>query len=411
MIVCSRCGKENQEHYKFCLGCGAELPRAAKPAAGRAAPAAEAAAPSVAPAADAARFDRNMQFAATQQGDVALASGAAARAATPAAPTGSTRAAMPAVGGGQPATAAGLAGPPIAAPLPNPGPVSPVSRAPQAGPPVHRCPACSNPVPADFKFCGTCGHRIGPGGAAATAGPSPSPAAPAAAAPAPVAAQPAAPQPAAAASSAQRGKLVLINPDGTEGTSFPLSDGNNPVGRNSGRVFSGDAYLSPVHATFILKGDACTVRDEQSLNGVYVKLARDRPARLAHNDVFRIGQEIMRYEAIPDAEQVDGVEVMGSLNPGFLGRVCLVIGRESIGHAHTIAPDGIYLGRERGDVIFPEDGYVSGLHCRIHRDGNAVALTDIGSSNGTFLRVRGERKLVSGELVLMGQQLFRLQFA
>ena len=27
MIVCPRCSKENQDHYKFCLGCGAELPR------------------------------------------------------------------------------------------------------------------------------------------------------------------------------------------------------------------------------------------------------------------------------------------------------------------------------------------------------------------------------------------------
>ncbi|MGB5810625.1 MAG: zinc-ribbon domain-containing protein, partial [Polyangiales bacterium] len=27
MIVCSRCAKDNQDHYKFCLGCGAELPR------------------------------------------------------------------------------------------------------------------------------------------------------------------------------------------------------------------------------------------------------------------------------------------------------------------------------------------------------------------------------------------------
>ena len=29
MIVCNRCGKENQDHYKFCLGCGAELTAAA----------------------------------------------------------------------------------------------------------------------------------------------------------------------------------------------------------------------------------------------------------------------------------------------------------------------------------------------------------------------------------------------
>ena len=27
VIVCPRCSKENQDHYKFCLGCGGELPR------------------------------------------------------------------------------------------------------------------------------------------------------------------------------------------------------------------------------------------------------------------------------------------------------------------------------------------------------------------------------------------------
>src|SRR5438270_9176306 len=32
MTVCNRCGKENQDHYKFCLGCGAEL--IAKPQGG-----------------------------------------------------------------------------------------------------------------------------------------------------------------------------------------------------------------------------------------------------------------------------------------------------------------------------------------------------------------------------------------
>ena len=31
MITCPKCFKENQDHYKFCLGCGAELPRDASP--------------------------------------------------------------------------------------------------------------------------------------------------------------------------------------------------------------------------------------------------------------------------------------------------------------------------------------------------------------------------------------------
>ena len=31
MIICPKCGKENQDHYKFCLGCGNELPREGGP--------------------------------------------------------------------------------------------------------------------------------------------------------------------------------------------------------------------------------------------------------------------------------------------------------------------------------------------------------------------------------------------
>jgi pSer/pThr/pTyr-binding forkhead associated (FHA) protein len=360
VIVCPRCSKENQDHYKFCLGCGAELPREAakKDFVARAATTDPPPAPAARPTES--KYDRNLQFAATQQGDVSLAASASFGTAG--------------------AAAAAVAAPPPVAPPP------PAQQAaPAAGPGVFSCPACGNPVPADFKFCGTCGHRMAPGGQAV--GPT---------------------QPAPAVES--RGKLVLINPDGSEGSSFPLSEGSTLVGRNAGRLFAGDAYMSPVHATFVLNAGGCTVRDEQSLNGVYIKIGRDRPVRLGHGDIFRIGQEIIRFETMPAPQAVNGVDPMGSPNPGFLGRICLVVGRESIGNAHTIAPDGMHIGRERGDVIFPEDGYVSGLHCRIHHDGSGVVLTDVGSSNGTFVRIRGERRIGNGELLLMGQQLFRINY-
>ena len=203
---------------------------------------------------------------------------------------------------------------------------------------------------------------------------------------------------------------MLINPDGTEGESFALADGATTVGREAGGLFAADSYLSPVHATFTFEGSQCTVKDENSLNGVYVKIPRDTPIPMDDGSIFRIGQEIIRFEQIASNDKADGVESMGSPDPGFLGRICLVIGRSSIGNAFPIPPDGMHLGRERGDVTFPEDGYVSGLHCRLHHDGSKIVLTDVGSSNGTFVRVHAERAVQNGELLLMGQQLFRLQF-
>jgi pSer/pThr/pTyr-binding forkhead associated (FHA) protein len=373
VIVCPRCSKENQDHYKFCLGCGAELPRdAAKK---------EFVAP-VTTTDPPPRADRNLQFAATQQGDATALQAAASQLFSNPPP--------------QPAPVAKLAPAPAA---PAPAAAAP-ARAPAAvAPPSasHNCPACGNPVPPDFKFCGTCGHRLTPG-VASSAG----------AVAAPVAA--AAPAPAPSASGGKRGKLVLINPDGSEGATYNIDGSPSMVGRSKGAPFAMDAYLSPNHATFSFGPEGCTVRDEASLNGVYVKVARDTPVRLQSGDVFRIGQEIIRFEAQPTSEHVDGVEPMGSPDPGYIGRICLVTGRQSIGNAHPIPPDGLHIGRERGDVIFPEDGYVSGLHCRLHHDGSSVVLTDVGSSNGTFVRVRGERVVQSGELLLLGQQLFRLQF-
>lgn len=343
------------------------------------------------PVVPSAPLEKSLQFAATQQGSL---SNPPPRPQTGGAPAGGP-APAPAggfLGGMSPHASAASSAAAAAPAYANASPVAPVASAPAIAAPrpqgsaPNNCPSCDNPVPIDFKFCGTCGHRMtGAGAAAASAAP------------------------AAASSRAQRGSLVVINPDGSEGDTFPLSDGETGIGRNAGAVFSADAYLSPLHATFSISGSSCSVRDESSLNGVYVKLKRDAPVKLQDGDIFRIGQEILRFESIPLPQLVQGVEPMGSPNPGYVGRLTLVIGRESTGNGYPIPPDGMHLGRERGDVIFPDDGYVSGLHCRVHYDGNGCVLTDVGSSNGTFVRVRGSRGVINGDLLLMGQQLFRVQ--
>jgi pSer/pThr/pTyr-binding forkhead associated (FHA) protein len=152
------------------------------------------------------------------------------------------------------------------------------------------------------------------------------------------------------------------------------------------------------------------VRDEGSLNGVYLKLKPQVPWPLNFGDVFRIGQEIIKLEALDNQPAPrDGVERLGSPRDGFVGRLALVIGRDTTGNAFPIPLAGVHCGRERGDILFSEDGYVSGLHCRIApNEAGQLALTDVGSSNGTFIRLRADQKLTTGDILLMGQQLFRV---
>ncbi|MGD8316388.1 MAG: FHA domain-containing protein [Myxococcales bacterium] len=365
MIVCSRCSKENQDHYKFCLGCGAELPRyGSKP----------------------------RSFAAPEPQE-----GSSPRARTTSAPPGmgaqdEALAAAPGVRlDPEPARATHAEPQPAEDPLPPE--LAPL------GDDTSPCVHCGAQVPVTFRFCHVCGHDLQSEGQAQLAS-SDSPAE-----------RVSAPAVAESERDAKRARLVLIQPDGSEGEAFPLSGGKTLIGRGTGGIFANDAYLSPEHAEFRFEDDQLVVRDMESLNGIYIRIEPDVPIELFDGTIFRIGQEVLTFEApaAPDPEP-DGTQHMGSPHQGFLGRVSLVIGRKTTGNSFPVPPQGIHLGRERGDVLFPEDGYVSGLHCRIHSEVGHVFLTDVGSSNGTFVRVSNESYVPNGTFVLMGQQLFRADY-
>jgi hypothetical protein len=268
-----------------------------------------------------------------------------------------------------------------------------------AGPGVQsprKCSQCGADVPPNFRFCGVCGFNI-----AESSSPNAAPPAHAAGGPhaAPAAQERSAPQPQAV--------LTLIRPDGSEGGKHALHPGENKLGRNHGPIFENDGYLSPEHATLLINGKQVVIRDLDSLNGVFIRMTEEE--EIQAGQVIRIGQELLRFDLIePPAPLEDGTEVMGSPNPGYWGKVTVIIGNGVDGSAYPLLGDSVALGRERGDINFPDDGYVSGLHARMScRDGR-VYLADMGSSNGTFLRVRGERRLANDSYVLLGQQLFKL---
>jgi pSer/pThr/pTyr-binding forkhead associated (FHA) protein len=251
------------------------------------------------------------------------------------------------------------------------------------------CPSCDIPVPKDFLFCGNCGHRML--GAAAPTSATRSDVV------------------SVAPTAAARGQLILIRPDGTEGGSIPLHEGETIIGRTEGALFESDVYLSPKHASLTLGEDYLIVTDLGSLNGVFVRMLDEE--EIESTETFRMGQELLRFDTIdPPAPLADGTELMGSPNPGFWGRLSVVVGRDVLGSAFPLFGDAVVLGRERGDILFPEDGYVSGTHARISHRAGRFFLADLGSSNGTFIRVRADRAVKSGAFVLMGQQLFRVTY-
>lgn len=78
--------------------------------------------------------------------------------------------------------------------------------------------------------------------------------------------------------------------------------------------------------------------------------------------------------------------------------------------------DALVIGREGHDVNFPDDPFISGRHAQVNvlsapqaPGAEAFELLDLGSKNGTFLRVPGEAALNHGDYVFIGQQLLRVE--
>jgi len=70
-------------------------------------------------------------------------------------------------------------------------------------------------------------------------------------------------------------------------------------------------------------------------------------------------------------------------------------------------PGRTYLGRDEGDLLCPDDAAMSPLHARfLLTDDARLLVRDLGSTNGVFLRCRGEAPLLDGDRFLVGSQLF-----
>ncbi|MBK7824039.1 FHA domain-containing protein [Nannocystis sp.] len=381
MIICSNCSKENQDHYKFCLGCGARLAgaSAAQGAPGAATPVRTGGTV----VADAARPAVSVPRGGTV---VASETNTGPTPVRPSAPQ------IPPLVGVDPTRAAPMVGAPIlAAPTP-----------PSAAPtqPSSACSSCGMVNPVGFLFCGRCGNRLIPAASApVVAAPVPVVASAPAAAPIPVVKKP-----------GLRASMHLLREDGSEGGTLHLEDGPIPFGRDYGAPFDADLYLNPRHCAFTVAVDGVRVDDLTATNGVYRKI--EGSIELQHGDTFRVGQELLYYEDLPEPEVLpDGTERMGSPNPGYWGRVSVLVEIGRACEAMPVVGAEFTVGRERGDLTFPTDGYVSSSHCRIVGDDSGVYLEDRGSSNGTYLRVRSGTVVPFGSLVLIGQQLFHVRQA
>lgn len=248
------------------------------------------------------------------------------------------------------------------------------------------CRSCSTPVPLGHKFCGRCGAAV------------------------PTEILSARTQFFGQLQAPGKAKLILIRGEGVEGLSYQLNAEQHVVGRTGQLVFPDDPFVSPKHANFFYRGGKLVVRDEGSLNGVYLRVRGS--FEVSPEDYVLAGEQVFRIEGAPktaDQPGPDGTFFYSSPKHPSPFRIVQILQGGAPGMTVCARTSSLQIGREGGDLNFPTDLYMSATHCRLEEHNGRLVLTDLNSRNGTYVRIKDERELAHGDYLFVGRKLLRVE--
>lgn len=205
-----------------------------------------------------------------------------------------------------------------------------------------------------------------------------------------------------------RARISAIARDGSRAAEFPLTRDATQAGRavDQGHILlDRDPFIAPLHAIFRFERDQLVVQDAGSANGVFLWL---QMRKLASGDELRVGRQRLRVERMPPPRPAAREPVWGSPDPGYAARVVQLFEGGGEGEVFPLREGENLIGRSSGDVQFPQDGYVSSRHATLTVTPAEITVRDLGSANGTFSRVAASAPLSDGDLLLIGEQILRV---
>lgn len=211
------------------------------------------------------------------------------------------------------------------------------------------------------------------------------------------------------AQSQSRFKLTRLARGGGQALEYAIPERGIVIGRSGTDIsFPDDSTLSSRHAMVKVVGESVEVEDLGSLNGIYVRIKSECP--LSEGDMFVLGDSVFSVSLRPSS--FDATEYRLYAAPSekpVIATVARILqdGRE--GEVFAVRSLPFLFGREEGDVRCGSDKFMSRKHAAIQNSPKGLALVDLKSRNGTYIRRRGVIKLNEGDVFMVGRQLFRVE--
>ena len=177
--------------------------------------------------------------------------------------------------------------------------------------------------------------------------------------------------------------------------------------------FHDDRFLARDHVRFEHTSQGCAVVPVDTINGVYLRVTPE--TWLDHGDMILLGREVVRFEIV-DEEERDarplvrhGVALFGSPPRHPWGRLVELVSSGGALDIRHLWQEVVTIGREDGDIVFPDDAFLSRRHASLSWQNGRCKLQDLDSSNGTFVRLQGKTPLQSDDHLRIGDQLLRFE--
>lgn len=255
---------------------------------------------------------------------------------------------------------------------------------------LNHCPYCNQPVRPGARFCGSCGSQIPPE-------------------PAPAQVQD--PYQAVPAQlnhlntrMVSNGPRLLIRQVGAPDQEIALTGAGLTIGRDPKVSLPvglptpqnpvGTPGISRQHARIIPQGGGYALEDLNSTNGTYLRGSRlppNTPSPLQHGDVIRIGDQ---YGNSLSITYLDGGGAQSAASSRTL----------NLNSGQFASMPVISIGRNPQCDLHLNSPVVTWQHAEVRRTAQGHMLTDLGSTNGTF--VNGKRiiqaALRQGDVIQIG---------
>lgn len=202
--------------------------------------------------------------------------------------------------------------------------------------------------------------------------------------------------------------IRVVRADGGPEALIPMRGDVLIAGRQGDLALPDDPFVAENQVRFFFSGARLAVEDIGGGNGVFTRLRAER--EVAPGGEIRLGRQRLLLEPIPPlAPAGDGATAWGSPDVGFRYRLVQLIEGGIRGGAFPLKDGDNTVGREVGDITFATDGFVSGRHALLHVAQDHLMIRDVGSSNGTFLRLTAPSFVDNGDQFLIGRQLVRVE--